>query len=128
MQRREVEESKLKQDLENAQIRLDAARSKAKEILANAKAEADVVQLQNAAEVAGLKKAVSGFPSAEHFAQYHVLMRLAPALSEIFASDTSEFARLFAAYMTPPTAPGKPTQAAATPPSPEAPPPMRTAR
>jgi regulator of protease activity HflC (stomatin/prohibitin superfamily) len=101
-QRKEVEEAKLKQDLENAQIRLEAARSKAKEILANAKAEAEVVMLQNDAEVAGLKKAVQGFPSAEHFAQYHVLAKLAPALSEIFASDTGEFARLFAAYMTPP--------------------------
>jgi regulator of protease activity HflC (stomatin/prohibitin superfamily) len=101
-QRKEVEEAKLKQDLENAQVRLEAARSKAKQILANAKAEADVTNRQNEAEVAGLRTAVGGFPSPEHFAQYHVLQKLAPALSEIFASDSSEFARLFAAYMVAP--------------------------
>ncbi len=123
-QRMEVEEAKLKQDLENAQIRLEAARSKAKEVLANAKAEADVTTLQNEAEVAGLRKAVQGFPSAEHFAQYHVLQKLGPSLSEIFASDNSEFARLFAAYMVPPQnkagAPAPaPVAAADNPPAPK---------
>jgi hypothetical protein len=59
-----------------------------------------VIGLQNAAEVSGLKTAVQGFSSVDNFAQYHVLAKLAPALSEIFASDDSEFARLFAAYMT----------------------------
>jgi regulator of protease activity HflC (stomatin/prohibitin superfamily) len=125
-QRLEVEEAKLTQDLANAQIRLDAAKSKAKEIQANAKAEANVVQLQNEAEVAGLKKAVSGFPSADYFAQYHVLMKLAPALGEIFASDTSDFAKMFAAYMTPPNTNKPPVTAAAAPPA--NPPPMGTAR
>ncbi len=114
-QRKEVEEAKLKQDLENAQVRLEAARSKAKEVLAHAKAEAEVTNLTNEAEVAGLRKAVLGFPSPEHFAQYHVLQKLAPALAEIFASDESEFARLFAAYMTPPQ--GKPTVTASTAPT-----------
>ncbi len=113
-QRKEVEKAKLEQDLENAQIRLDAAKSKAKSVLANAKAEADVTLLQNEAEVAGLRTAVQGFPSAEHFAQYHVLQKLAPALGEIFASDNSEFARLFAAYMVPPQArPAAPAPVAA---------------
>jgi hypothetical protein len=59
-----------------------------------------VIGLQNEAEISGLKTAVQGFPSVEHFAQFHVLSKVTPALSEIFASDDSEFARLFAAYMT----------------------------
>jgi regulator of protease activity HflC (stomatin/prohibitin superfamily) len=121
-QRREVEESKQTQDLENAKVRLEAARSRAKKVLADGKAEAEVQMLTNQAEVAGLQKAVQGFPSPEHFAQYHVLMKLAPALGEIFASDNSEFARLFASYMTPPTN-GKPGVAAAT----DAPRPMKPA-
>jgi hypothetical protein len=124
-QRTEVEEAKLKQDLENAQTRLEAARSKAKEVLANAKAEADVTTLQNEAEVAGLRKAVGGFPSADYFAQYHILQKLAPALGEIFASDNSEFARLFSAYMAPPQ--GKPTIAGATPSGNGTPAPMKPA-
>ncbi len=99
-QSKEVEESRLKQDLENAKIELQAARSEAEAKLATGKAQADVIGLQNAAEISGLKTAVQGFASIEHFAQYHVLSKLTPALSEIFASDDSEFARLFAAYMT----------------------------
>ena len=43
-----------------------------------------------------------GGPSAGQFAQYQVVLRLAPALKEIFASDTSDFAKLFADYLTPP--------------------------
>jgi hypothetical protein len=99
-QSKEVEESRLKQELANAKIELDAAKSEAEAKLATGKAQADVIGLQNEAEVSGLKTAVQGFASIEHFAQYHVLSKLTPALSEIFASDNSEFARLFAAYMT----------------------------
>jgi uncharacterized membrane protein YqiK len=101
-QRKQVEEARLKQDLDNAQLRLDAARLQAEATLAKGKAEAAVIHLQNEAEVAGLRKAVQGFGSAQDFAQYHIVSKLAPALKEIFASDDSEFARMFAAYLTPP--------------------------
>ncbi len=110
-QRKVTEEARLKQDLANAKLRLDAAREQAKAVRATGKAEADVIMLQNEAEVSGLRKAVQGFPSADYYAQYHVLNKLAPALGEIFASDTSEFARLFAAYLTPPAKPA-PTKSA----------------
>jgi regulator of protease activity HflC (stomatin/prohibitin superfamily) len=117
-QRKATEEARLKQDLANAQLRLDAAREQAKAVVASGKAEADVIMLQNEAEVSGLRKAVQGFPSADHFAQYHVLIKLAPALGEIFASDTSEFAKLFAVYLTPPAKPATaaPVRAAAVDP------------
>ena len=70
---------------------------------------------QTEAEVAGLRKAIQGFSSAGLFAQYHVLMRLGPALSEVFASDDSDFAKLFSGYMTQgPNTPGT----AAKPPTP----------
>jgi hypothetical protein len=104
-QRKATEEARLKQELANAKLRLDAAREQAKSVTAAGKAEADVIMLQNEAEVSGLRKAVQGFPSADYYAQYHVLSKLAPALGEIFASDTSEFAKLFAAYLTPPEKP-----------------------
>jgi hypothetical protein len=99
---KQVEESKLKQELESAQIRLEAAKLKASGIVAKGKGEAAVIDSQNEAEVAGLRKAVQGFTSAQNFAQYHVLTRLVPALREIFASDESEFAKIFATYMTAP--------------------------
>lgn len=104
-QRKDIEESKLKTELENAKIQLEAARNKAKEILATGKAEADVINLQNEAEVAGLKRAVQGFPSADAYAQFQIIQKIGPALTEIFASDASEFAKLFANYLTP-TTPG----------------------
>ncbi|HEX7379193.1 MAG TPA: SPFH domain-containing protein [Pirellulales bacterium] len=104
-QLKEVEESRLKQELLNAQVALEAARDQAAATVAKGEAEAKVIDLKNEAEVAGLRAAVQGFTSAEHFAQYHVLQKLAPALTEIFASDDSEFARLFAAYMSRPTQP-----------------------
>jgi hypothetical protein len=104
-QNKQVEESKLKQELESAQIRLDAAKARAEGILAKGRADADVINVQNEAEVASLRKAVQGFSSAAQFAQYHILTRLAPSLREIFASDESEFAKIFANLMTPPASP-----------------------
>ncbi len=97
-----AQDAKLKQDLENAHLGLESAQEDAKATLARGKVDADLIQKKNEAEVSGLKTAMQGFPSADHFARYHVMAKLAPALSEIFASDNSEFAKLFAAYMTPP--------------------------
>ena len=105
-QLREVELSRLKQELENAQLQLDAAKNRAEAILAKGKAEAAVIHLTNEAEIAGLRKAVQGFGSVQNFAQYHIVSRLAPALSEIFASDTSDFAKIFSSYMTMPAGSG----------------------
>lgn len=99
-QKKEVETLRLKQELANAKLKLEAAVEQAKAILAKGRVEADVINLQNEAEVAGLSKAVKGFSNVQYFAQYHVLKKLAPALTEIFASDDSEFAKLFANYMT----------------------------
>ena len=99
-QRLQVEELKLKQELDNAKIRLEAARDKAKAVLTKGKADAGVITANNEAQVAGLKQAVQGFGNAQNYAQYQVLTRLAPALREIFASDTGELAKLFSGYMT----------------------------
>jgi SPFH domain / Band 7 family len=101
-QQMEVEKLKLEQELENAQIGLEAARSRSQAMLSKGKAAAAVIQLQNEAEVAGLKTAIQGFTSAATFAQYHVITKLAPSLTEIFASDDSDFAKLFSGLMTPP--------------------------
>ncbi|HEV3144643.1 MAG TPA: SPFH domain-containing protein, partial [Gemmataceae bacterium] len=101
-QNKQVEESKLKQELDNAQIKLEAAKAKATGIVAKGKSEAAVINLKNEAEVAGLRKAVQGFANVATFAQYHVLTRLAPSLREIFASDDSDFAKIFSAYMNAP--------------------------
>lgn len=99
-QKLEVEQQKLDQDLKNAKTNLDAAKEQAEAVLAQAEADAEVITKENEAKVAGLRTAVEGFNSADQFAQYQMVMRLGPALKEIFASDTSDFAKLFADYMT----------------------------
>ena len=100
-QQKEVEQKKLEAELQAASLRLEAARDQARLLLAQGKKDAAIAQANNEAEVAPLRTAVQGFASPDQFAQYHVVKRLAPALSEIFASDNSEFARLFAAYLAP---------------------------
>jgi hypothetical protein len=100
-QDKEVAEAKLKNELKSAQARLDGAREQARLAVIKGKGEAAITMAENEAEVSGLKTAIAGFTSAEQFAQYHVLTKLAPALSEIFASDTGEFAKVFSTYMTP---------------------------
>jgi uncharacterized membrane protein YqiK len=101
-QLKEVALSQYQQELENAQLALDAAEKQADATLAKGKAEAAVINLQNEAEVAGLRKAVQGFASVQTFAQFHLMKKLGPALTEIFASDDSEFGRLFSNYLTQP--------------------------
>lgn len=100
-QLKEVALSRLKQELAAAEIQLQASRKKAEAVVVKGQAEAAVISLQNEAEVAGLVKSVQGFGNIQDFAQYHVLSRLTPALSEIFASDESDFARIFTGFLTP---------------------------
>jgi len=100
-QQKEVEQSRMQQELANAQLKLDAATKQAEAIRAKGEAEAAVITVKNQAEVAGLKEAVGGFDSVEQFAQYHILARLAPSISEIFVSDDSEIARLLSSYLKP---------------------------
>lgn len=95
------EKAKLQAELESAQTRLDGSKKRAEAILTTGKAEAAVMVAENEAVVAGLQTAIDGFGSPDAFAQYHVLLKLSPVLSEIFASDTSEFSRLFSEYMAP---------------------------
>ena len=73
-QMREVELSRLKQELDNAQLELDAAKNQAEAILTKGRAEAAVILLTNEAEIAGLRKAVQGFASVQNFAQYHIVI------------------------------------------------------
>jgi hypothetical protein len=101
-QKKEVEQLKLKNELANAQLKLEASKEQAKAVLAEGKAEADKIGLENQAEVAGLKKAIMGFPNVNQFAHYQILSKLGPALSEIFTTDDSEFAKIFANFMSMP--------------------------
>lgn len=91
--------------VDSAKARLAGAKKRAEAILTTGEAEAAVIMAQNEAEVASLQTAIAGFGTAEAFADYHVLTNVAPVLSEIFASDTSDFARLFSNYLHSPRSP-----------------------
>jgi hypothetical protein len=98
------EKYRLENDLASAKLKLDAAKEEAKSIRFKGEAEAELINQENEAKVAGLRQAVMGFSSIQVFAQYTVLAKIAPALTEIFASDESEFAKIFSSHLTqPPT-------------------------
>jgi DNA repair exonuclease SbcCD ATPase subunit len=100
-QRLEVAEAEQKNQLKAAQARLEAARKQAEAILTDGKADAAIIMAKNEAEVAGLKTAVGGFPTPDHYARFEVIKKVAPALAEIFASDSSEFGKVFSTLMAP---------------------------
>ena len=102
--------------VKSAQARLDGAKKRAEAIQTTGEAEAAVITAENEAEVASLKTALAGFGTAQAFADYHVLTKVAPVLSEIFASDTSDFAKLFSNYLQsqPSSLPGTPPATAKT--------------
>ncbi len=97
------EKAKLQAELDSAQALLEGSKKRAEAILTTGKAEAAIAVAENEAAVAGLRTAVDGFGGTDAFARYHVLLKLSPVLSEIFASDDSEFAKLFSLYMSPNT-------------------------
>jgi hypothetical protein len=99
-QKKEVEKKRLEIELASVQLKLEAARNQAKAILSRGEAAAKVIDLDNEAEVTGLRRKVQGFAGPQNFAQFTMMSKLAPALSEIFASDDSDFAKLFAALMS----------------------------
>jgi regulator of protease activity HflC (stomatin/prohibitin superfamily) len=101
-QMKEVALSQATQDLENAQLSLDAAEKQAEAKLTKGKADAAVINLQNEAKVAALRKSAQGFANVQSFAQYNLMNKLGPALSEIFAADDSDFGRLFSNYLSQP--------------------------
>lgn len=111
----DVEKQKLTALVKVAESQLEAAREQAKATRSKAEAEAAVITAQNEAEVAALRTSVEGFGSPELFARSAVLTRVAPALGEIFASDESEFGRLFSSLLVaPPDAPAAQTPSPVT--------------
>jgi hypothetical protein len=102
------EKLRLDNDLASAKLKLEAAKEEAKSIRFKGEAEAKLTNQENEAKVAGLRQAILGFSSVQTFAQFNILSKIGPALTEIFASDDSEFAKIIAAHMThPPTSNGK---------------------
>ena len=103
------EKLRMENDLASAKVRLEAAKNEAKSIRFTGEAEAKLITQENEAKVAGLRQAILGFSSVQVFAQFNILSKIAPALTEIFASDDSEFAKIIATHMMQAPSNGKST-------------------
>jgi regulator of protease activity HflC (stomatin/prohibitin superfamily) len=119
-----VEKQKLDNLLKVAETELAGARKKAEAIHETARSKADVITADNKAEVAALRTSVEGYGGPQSFAQYTIIAKVAPALAEIFASDGSDFGKLFSSFLLPDKEKenGSPRKPGAGGPPPEMPP------
>jgi len=67
-QRKDIEESKLKTELETPRSALRLLATRPKKCSRSARPTPTMINLQNESEVAGLRRAGAGFPSVEAFA------------------------------------------------------------
>jgi regulator of protease activity HflC (stomatin/prohibitin superfamily) len=93
--------TKATQDLDVAQLQLQAAQQQADAIVARGTAEANVVLLQKQAEADPLREQVNAFGDGETYAQYFFYMKLAPSVKSILASSDGPFADVFKQFSTP---------------------------
>ena len=95
-----VEVTKAEKDLEVARINLEAAKDKAAAVLAKGTAEAAVKVMEHKAEAEGVKAKVSAFVSGDKYAEYTLIMKLAPGITEILSNTEGLFATLFERFIT----------------------------
>jgi hypothetical protein len=115
------EKLRLENDLAAAKLKLEAAKAEAQSVRFKGEAEAAQIDRENEAQVAGIRRAIEGFSNVQVFAQFQVMSKVAPALMEIFASDDSDFAKLFATYLnysSSSSSGGKPAGGGSGPPAP----------
>jgi regulator of protease activity HflC (stomatin/prohibitin superfamily) len=99
-QYRAVETTKAEKDLEVARINLEAAKDKAAAVLATGTAEAAVKVMEYKAEAEGVKAKVTAFVSGDKYAEYTLIMKLAPGITEILSNTEGLFATLFERFIT----------------------------
>lgn len=117
-QEQKVAVTKAEQAKGVAKRNLEAAKDQAQAITARAKADADLVNLENASEAAGWKRAVEAFGGdGEAFAKYVLFQKLAPAFQTILAnSSDSALMEVFNVLKHKPEVP-KPQKQPTTPPT-----------
>jgi len=95
-----VEITKAKKDLEVIKTNLMAAQDMAASVLAKGKAEADVIVMKNKAEAEGVNAKVTAFSSGEKYAEYQLISRIAPSISNILSNTEGVFADLFERFIS----------------------------
>lgn len=96
-----VEITKANQRLGVAQLGLEAADDLAASKTAAGEAQAAVIRLKNQAEVAGVQASVQAFGGGDHYAQYLLATRFAPAITGIWSNTEGPFAELFKTLTAP---------------------------
>jgi len=130
-QEQQVARTLAEQKLKVAETGLEAAKDRATAITAKAKADADVIRLNNTAEVAGLALRVAAFDGdGEALARNILLGKLAPGFRTILSNSDGPFMDLFGQFSrapgtkratpdsTAPLAAGRPAAGAIETPSP----------
>lgn len=96
-----VELTKANQRLSVAQLGLEAADDLAASKTAAGEAQAAVIRLKNQAEVAGVQASVQALGGGDHYAQYLLATRFAPAITNIWSNTEGPFAELFKTLTAP---------------------------
>ncbi|MCD6365263.1 MAG: hypothetical protein J7M14_05255 [Planctomycetes bacterium] len=90
-----VEVTKAQKDLEVARIRLEAAKDKAAKTIAEGKAKAYVMVANYKAEAAAVNAKISAFKTGDMYAEYQLIIKLAPGIERILSNTEGLFADLF---------------------------------
>jgi len=95
-----VEVTRAQRELEVGKIQLEAAKDKAAAVLAQGKAEAAVTVMAHKAEAEGVRAKVSAFGKGDKYAEYTLIMKLAPGIKEILSNTEGPFAKLFERFIS----------------------------
>ncbi len=95
-----VQVTQAQKELAVAKIKLEAAKDMAAAVLAQGKAEAAVTVMQYEAEAEGVKAKVKAFGVGDKYAEYTLITKLAPGISEILSNTEGLFAQLFARFIS----------------------------
>ena len=95
-----VEVTKAQKEFEVAKIKLEAAKDRAAATLAKGTAEAAVTVMEYKAEAEGVKAKITAFETGEKYAEYALISRLAPGITEVLSNTEGLFAKLFERFIT----------------------------
>jgi len=90
-----VETTKAEKDLAVAKVMLEAAKDKAAKVMAEGMAKAAVMVMKNKAEAEAVKAKVSAFGEGAKYAEYQLIVKLAPGIKKVLSNTDGPFARLF---------------------------------
>ena len=98
-QRRAVAVTRAQQELEVAQLQLDATKAQAKALTTAGEAEAFTVLAQKQAEAEPLRQQVAAFGDGNAYAQYFFFQKIAPSVKSILTDTEGTFGEMFRQFL-----------------------------